>query len=267
MATFIPPKKGVQFILYATLRSQANLNIFQVNPTIASGDFKVSIDGGALANLTTLPTVTPAASVMVKMTLSTSEMNGDNVTVICSDAAGAEWCDESFNIQTSARQIDDLAYPTTSGRSIDVATTGEVGLDFDNIKAASAPTTLTNITVPVVTTTTTATNLTNAPTAGDFTAVMKTSLNAATPAASLSSSERNAIADSLLDRNMALGVDSGTNSTAFRTPRQALRALRNKVNIAATVLTVTKEDDATLDWTGTVVSDSGAAPVTSVDPA
>ena len=47
---------------------------------------------------------------------------------------------------------------------IDIAATGEVGLNFDNIKAASAPTTLTNITVPVVTTTTTATTLTNAPT-------------------------------------------------------------------------------------------------------
>ena len=36
--------------------------------------------------------------------------------------------------------------------------------------------------IPTVTTTTTATNLTNAPTAGDFTAAMKTSLNSATPA-------------------------------------------------------------------------------------
>lgn len=37
-------------------------------------------------------------------------------------------------------------------------------------------------TIGTVTTTTTATNLTNAPTSGDFTATMKTSLNAATPA-------------------------------------------------------------------------------------
>jgi hypothetical protein len=40
----------------------------------------------------------------------------------------------------------------------------------------------TNITAGTITTATTATNLTNAPTAGDFTATMKTSLNAATPA-------------------------------------------------------------------------------------
>jgi hypothetical protein len=47
----------------------------------------------------------------------------------------------------------------------------------DNLPAAPASTT--NITAGTITTTT---NMTNAPTAGDFTAAMKTSLNAATPA-------------------------------------------------------------------------------------
>lgn len=42
------------------------------------------------------------------------------------------------------------------------------------------------ILVDTVTTTTTATNLTNAPTSGDFTATMKTSLNAATPSVTVS---------------------------------------------------------------------------------
>lgn len=105
----MPPKKGVEYILYIALASQAQATTFQSNPTIASGDFKVSIDGGALNNLSTLPTVTPASSKMVKITLSTSEMNGDNVTVVGSDASGAEWRDIVINIQTAARQIDDLA--------------------------------------------------------------------------------------------------------------------------------------------------------------
>mgnify|MGYP001564616580 CR=1 FL=1 len=100
MATYVPPKKGVEFIFFVGLVSQANPLIMQSSPTIAAGDFKVSIDGGALANPATLPAVTPAASKMVKITLSTSEMNGDNITVICSDAAGAEWCDAVINIQT-----------------------------------------------------------------------------------------------------------------------------------------------------------------------
>lgn len=44
--------------------------------------------------------------------------------------------------------------PTTAGRKLDVASTGEAGLDFDNIKDASGAHTLTNITVPTVTTNT-----------------------------------------------------------------------------------------------------------------
>jgi hypothetical protein len=51
--------------------------------------------------------------------------------------------------------------PTTAGRTLDVASTGEAGLDFDNVKDATGAHTLANITVPVVTTTGTATNLTN----------------------------------------------------------------------------------------------------------
>jgi len=109
MASYVTPKKNVAFIVYVSLASQANGNIMQANPTLAAGDFKVSIDGGALNNLTTLPTVTPASGKMVKISLSSSEMNGDNITVVCSDAAGAEWRDLVINIQTSASQIDDLA--------------------------------------------------------------------------------------------------------------------------------------------------------------
>lgn len=109
MTSYVTPKKNTEYIFYVGLTSQANTKIFQANPTLAAGDAKVSIDGGALANLATLPAVTPAAGKSVKITLSTSEMNGDNITVVLSDAAGDEWCDLVINIQTSARQIDDLS--------------------------------------------------------------------------------------------------------------------------------------------------------------
>lgn len=142
MTSYVSPKKNAEYIMYLGLPSQADPTIFKANPTIAAGDFKVSTDGGALGNLGTLPTVTPAAGKMVKVTLSASEMNGDNVTLVASDAAGAEWCDVIVNIQTSARQIDDLAYPTTSGRSIDVTATGAVGIDWGNIEN---PTTAVNL--------------------------------------------------------------------------------------------------------------------------
>ena len=108
MATYNPPKKNAAFIMYVGLRDQADSNLFKANPTLASGDFKVSKDGGSLANLATLPTVTPASGKMVKISLSATEMNADNVTIVCSDAAGAEWADLIVNLQTVANQFDDL---------------------------------------------------------------------------------------------------------------------------------------------------------------
>lgn len=73
------------------------------------------------------------------------------------------------------------------------------------------------------------------------------------------------IADGILDRDMSVGTDSG--STTFRTPRQALRFLRNKWSIAAGTLTVCKEDDSTSSWTGTVSTDAAAVPIIGNDPA
>lgn len=126
MATYVPAKKNTAYIFYASLVDQSNTKKMKSSPTLASGDFKVSTDGGSFANMGTLPTVTPAAGVLVKFSLSTSEMNGDNISVACIDAAGAEWCDVTFNIQTAARQIDDLAFPATSGRSEVVDASGLV---------------------------------------------------------------------------------------------------------------------------------------------
>jgi hypothetical protein len=73
------------------------------------------------------------------------------------------------------------------------------------------------------------------------------------------------IADALLDRDMAAGTDSG--STTVRTPRQALRFLRNKWSIAGSTLTVTKENDATASWTAAISQTAGADPITGSDPA
>jgi hypothetical protein len=72
-------------------------------------------------------------------------------------------------------------------------------------------------------------------------------------------------ADALLDRDMATGADSG--SSSVRTPRQALRFLRNKWSIAAGTLTVTKENDTTTSWTAALTTDAAAEPVTASDPA
>lgn len=115
MPSYVTPKKNTAFVFYVSLVSQSDTKTMQTNPTLAAGDVKVSIDGGALANLTTLPTVTPTGSAMVKVSLSAAEMNGDNITVVFKDAAGAEWADLTVNIQTTANQIDDLALASTLG--------------------------------------------------------------------------------------------------------------------------------------------------------
>lgn len=141
MPSYVTPKKNTAYVTYISLPDAVSPMLMKSSPTLAAGDFKVSIDGGALANLATLPTNTPAASKMVKISLSTSEMNGDNITVVCSDQTSPpEWGDFVLNIQTSARQVDDLAFPNTSGRGMDVDASGgvEVGSFQDNAITAAA---------------------------------------------------------------------------------------------------------------------------------
>ncbi len=101
MPSYFIPLKNAEYIIFTSLVDSTARPDFKSSPTLAAGDFKVSTDGGALANLATLPTVTPAASVMVKITLSASEMNGDNVTMVAIDAAGSEWDDLVINVHTS----------------------------------------------------------------------------------------------------------------------------------------------------------------------
>jgi hypothetical protein len=108
MANSFPAKKNTAFTFYTSLVSQGAPGSFQGNPTLATGDVKVSKDGGAFANLATLPAVTPASSKAIKVQLSATEMNADEVVVLFSDAAGAEWCDKLVTIRTGLRQIDDL---------------------------------------------------------------------------------------------------------------------------------------------------------------
>src|SRR3990167_10206195 len=218
MATYVPPKINTAYVFYISLVSQANTKVFQANPTLAAGDFNVATEDGAPGGLGTTPTVDADFTKRVKVTLAAGEMNGGNVTLICSDAAGAEWCDLTINIQTSARQVDDLAFPVTSGRGLDVTATGAAGIDWANVENPTTALALTGTTIattqkvdvetiktnPVVnggtvtfttnstvaSTTnitggviTTVTNLTNAPTNGDLTATMKSSVTTAVPTA------------------------------------------------------------------------------------
>jgi len=84
------PVKGVAYEFPVGLDSVL-VTGFQVNPTIAAGDFQISKDFGAFANLATLPVVTPAGSTSVKVSLSALEMTADKILILAKDAAGDEW--------------------------------------------------------------------------------------------------------------------------------------------------------------------------------
>src|SRR4051812_38392931 len=138
MTTYVTPKKNTAYRFYVGLIDQSNTKLLKANPTIAAGDFKVSTDGAAFANLTTLPSANPAAGRAVIIDLSAAEMNGDNIVVQCVDAAGAGRGDLLLNIPTTARQIDDLAFPATSGRGMIVDAAGLV--DANMVKAGPSGT-------------------------------------------------------------------------------------------------------------------------------
>lgn len=101
-APYNPPKKNEDFLIRISLEDYANPGNFKSSPTLAAGDFKVDKDGGGLSNLSTLPSVSPASSVLVLITLSATEMNADVVTLVCVDqTAPKEWSDLVISIPTT----------------------------------------------------------------------------------------------------------------------------------------------------------------------
>lgn len=99
------PKINTAYVFDVGLTDQSNTKLLKADPTLASGDVKVSVDEGAFSNLSSLPATTPAAGKNVKVSLTAAEMNGNRIIVLFSDAAGAEWCDLLYVIETSP---DDL---------------------------------------------------------------------------------------------------------------------------------------------------------------
>lgn len=131
MPSYVTPKKNTEFIFYIGLPSVANPDNFQSAPTLAAGDVTVSIDGATATNITTLPSAVPASGKRVKVTLSADEMNGDNIQVLFSDVAGAEWKDVLVNIQTTLEQVDDLALNNTVTSLLTTAVADSVAAEGD----------------------------------------------------------------------------------------------------------------------------------------
>ncbi len=200
------PKKNTAFTFAIGLGSRLARPAFQAAPTLAAGDFKVSIDGGAFTNLATLPTVTPAGGTRVQIAMSAAEMNGDNIMVQCIDAAGGEWDDVIITFDLSVRNADDLATPT-------------------------------NITAGVITT---VTNLTNAPTAGDLTATMKTSVTtaatAATPTAAAVTGAVGSVTGAVGSVTAGVTVATNNDKTGYGLSSAAVQAIWDALTSALTTV-------------------------------
>ena len=94
----MPAIKGQIYNGYLTLPSYASFAFsMQVTPTIVAGDVKVVKDGGAPANIATLPTV---SGTVVTYTLSATETNADSILVLFKDQSGDEWVDVTVKIET-----------------------------------------------------------------------------------------------------------------------------------------------------------------------
>jgi hypothetical protein len=164
-------------------------------PTITNVTNAVTVTGTPAVNATQLAgqTVTAAAGVTFPTTVaSPTNITAGTITTVTNLTNAATTGDLTAAMKASVTTAATAATPTAA------AVTGAVGgiagttQTLDALQTALNSThgagswitatgfaTPTNITAGVITT---VTNLTNAPTAGDFTAAMKTSLNAATPA-------------------------------------------------------------------------------------
>lgn len=102
-APYNPPVRGEDFIFGVSVNNASDPNSVKLTPTIAAGDFQVSKDFGAFANLATIPAETPAGSGQIKITLSATEMTADNVCVRGIDQTSTkEWSDVVVSILTTA---------------------------------------------------------------------------------------------------------------------------------------------------------------------
>lgn len=112
--------------------------IFDADGDLVTGatglDSEVSIDGGTFTDCTSEATEIATASGMYYLDLTNTEMNGDTIAVIVkTSSAGAKTT--PIVLYTAARNINDLAFPTISGRSMDVDASG--GVEIGSLQAGA----------------------------------------------------------------------------------------------------------------------------------
>jgi len=102
------PVRAVAYTVPPFGLDSVSATVFQVDPTIAAGDFTISKDFGTFANLATLPTVSPSGSSSVKIDLSATEMTADKIRILGVDVAGSEWNPIEISIDVPAGSTDTI---------------------------------------------------------------------------------------------------------------------------------------------------------------
>ncbi len=109
-------------------------------------DSEVSIDGGTFGDCTSEATEIARSSGMYFLDLTSGEMNGDTIAIIVkTTSVGAKTT--PIVMYTAARSINDLAFPTTTGRSLDITATGAAGIDWANVENPTTSLNLSSTTV------------------------------------------------------------------------------------------------------------------------
>jgi hypothetical protein len=171
-----------------------------------------------------------------------AETNGDHIAYTFTGTGAITRTVQVYPSGARADMDDALAdygalQPTVPGRKLEVTNAGSAAVDWANVENPNSVVVLGNTTIGSI------------------------GPNGIT-STSLDSTATEAIADGTLLRDWTAIVAS----VPARCLLNAARFLRNKWSVAAGVLTVTKEDDATTAWDGVVTGNPTADPITSVDP-
>ncbi len=200
----------------------------------------------------------------------------NNVSIVCTGGNGYE-AGKYYSVVIAAGTVDSVSVVgETVGRFRIMAAEDAAGVPHVKVAAMAAAVldaaaiatdaiTAAKIAADAITSAKIATGAIDADALASDTITAAKIASDAIDAAALATDAINEIADGFLNRDMSTGTDSG--STTVRTPRQALRFLRNYWDVSGGTLTVRKEDDSTTSWTAAVSVDASADPVVGSNPA
>lgn len=135
LALFVFGQKPVlyraAFVDFVTL-TQADT--IKANPTLAAGDVQISIDGGAFANLTTIPDVYPATTKQVRIRVAAAEAAGKRLTIVFSDqTASKDWDDITLHYYTYGNDTAFVSYYPVDVKKIGATTITSNLAKFSNL--------------------------------------------------------------------------------------------------------------------------------------